>query len=186
MQADLAPARTSVAMFKVAPCLAAVALITLPADIAAQDTPAAPAWDFVEFEVRSWGGTRSSWRILPNGGGSWTVAVAEAGQSPAMPAAQEWHEIEPEVANYTQLEAILDKLPDPAPDHQDCSNFMTDAAYGTLRLTKGATTTEIAWNSGCFDDDYVAFMGVLREADQHMQALGKAAPVSRIEPAAAN
>ena len=100
MQADLAPARTSVAMFKVATCLAAVALTALPADIAAKDTPDEPAWDFVEFEVKSWGGARSSWRILANGGGSWTVAVVEVDQSPAMPDAQEWHEIVPEVANY--------------------------------------------------------------------------------------
>ena len=164
-------------------CCAAATLAAVPADLAAEPVPDAQAWDFLEFEVKSWGSSRSSWRMLPNGGGSWTVAVQEDGQPPNAPAAQEWHEIEPEAGNYARLEAILDKLPDPAPDFQACANFMTDAAYGTLRLTRGATTTEIAWNSGCLDDDYVAFMDVLREADQHVQALGKAAPVSRVEPA---
>lgn len=141
-------------------------------------------WDFVEFEVKSWGAPMSPWRILPNGGGSWTESVREDGQPPNMPAAQAWHEIEPEVSNYTGLETILQRLPDPAPDSQDCENFMTDAAYGTLRMTRGATTTEIAWNAGCLDEDYVAFMAILKEADEHMQELGKAAPVSRVEPAA--
>ena len=162
---------------------AGLALAALPAHLTAEPVPDAQAWDFVEFEVKSWGSSRSSWRMLPNGGGSWTVPVQEDGQPPNAPAAQQWHEIEPEAGNYVLLEAILDKLPDPAPDYQDCANFITDAAYGSLRLTRGATTTEIAWNSGCLDDDYVAFMDVLREADQHVQALGKAAPVSRVEPA---
>ena len=134
----------------------------------------------VVFEAKSWGAPIASWRILSNGGGSWTEAVREQG------AAQSdyrlaWHEIEPAAANYIALERILRQLPDPAPDSQACENFMTDAPYGTIRLTRGATTIEIAWNDGCMDDGYRAFMAILREADGHVQALGNAAPVSRIE-----
>ena len=149
----------------------------------AESTPAPfEPWDFVAFEVKSWGGPVTSWRILPNGGGSWTEAIRPEGTPPTSPASQAWHEIEADAANYARLEAILRKLPSPAPDFNACDNFMSDMAYGTLRLTRGATTTEIAWNDGCLDDDYRAFMAVLREADEHMQALGKAAPVSRVDP----
>ncbi|MBY6014981.1 hypothetical protein KUV75_08695 [Qipengyuania gaetbuli] len=144
--------------------------------------PPAPDWDFVAFEVKSWGGPITSWRILPNGGGSWTEAIRPEGQPPTAPASQAWHEIEPDVTNYAKLEEILPKLPSPAPDFDACDNRMNDMAYGTLRLTRGATTTEIAWNEGCLDDDYQDFMGILREADEHMRTPGKAAPVSRVEP----
>ena len=166
---------------------AASALFLLAPSAAFSGTPAdasAPDWDYVEFEVKSWGGPVTSWRILSNGGGSWTEAVRTNGQAPTTPASHAWHEIDPDAANYAALEAILRRLPNPAPDFNSCENFMSDMAYGTLRLTRGATTIEIAWNDGCLDDDYREFMGVLREAHEHMQALGKAAPVSRIEPPA--
>lgn len=149
---------------------------------AAEEAPPRPDWDMVAFEVKSWGAPVSSWRILSNGGGSWTEAVRPDGQPPTSVPSLAWHEIEPEAANYAELERILRQLPDPAPDADACENFMTDMPYGTLRLTRGATTIEIAWNSGCLDDGYVAFVSTLREADQHMQELGKAAPVSRVEP----
>ena len=177
--------RTTAEMKGAVRVIAGIALLGSALPLAAENKPPEP-WDFVQFEVKSWGAPISSWRILPDGGGSWTEAVPEDGQPPTVPAAQAWHEIEPDPANYAALEAILARLPDPAPDSGDCTNFMTDAPYGTLRLTRGATTTEIAWNSGCMDEDYLVFMGVLKEADPHMQAIGKAAPVSRVEAAPTN
>ena len=160
-------------------------LLLVPcAQTRAQTVSEPPAeWDFVAFEVKSWGGPVTSWRILPNGGGSWTEAIRPEGDPPTAPASQAWHEIEPNETNYNRLAAILRALPDPAPDFNACENFMSDMAYGTLRLTRGAVTIEIAWNEGCLDDNYQAFMAVLRAADEHMQTLGKAAPVSRVEPA---
>lgn len=139
-----------------------------------------PDWDMVAFEAKSWGAPISSWRILSNGDGSWTETVREQGAAYSNYRLA-WHEIEPAAANYIVLQRILRQLPDPAPDSQACENFMTDAPYGTIRLTRGATTIEIAWNDGCMDDGYRAFMAILREADGHVQALGNAAPVSRIE-----
>ena len=59
--------------------------------------------------------------------------------------------------------------------------MMNDAPYGTIRMTKGATTTEIRWNSGCMDQDYASFMGVLREADTLVSGWGKANPADRTE-----
>ena len=161
--------------------LAASALLMPLASSAQENTDDAP-WDFIEFEVKSWGSPLSSWRIIPDGGGSWAEAVRPDGTAPNEPASTAWHEIAPDEANYAKLVAILDDLPAPAPNSEYCTNFMSDAPYGTLRLTKGATTTEIAWNSGCMDDNYIAFVEILKAADQHMQSLGKAAPVSRIDP----
>lgn len=155
--------------------------------LAAGDRPSSdPDWDFIAFEVKSWGSQVSSWRMTPDGGGSWTQAVREDGAPFNQPAPLAWHSFEPEAANYTALETILRKLPQVAPDFEDCENRMSDAAYGTLRLTRGATTTEIAWNDGCFDEDYRAFLAVLKEADEHVADIGKAAPVSRVEQPAGN
>ncbi|MBX7496712.1 hypothetical protein K3172_12675 [Qipengyuania sp. 6B39] len=142
---------------------------------------AGPEWDFVAFEVKSWGAPVTSWRMLPDGSGSWTEAVRTEGEPPTTPPALAWHDIEAAPANYAALESILRRLPHPAPNYEDCDNFMNDAPYGTLRLTRGATTTEIAWNDGCMDEDYRAFVAVLKEADEHVASLGKAAPVSRTD-----
>lgn len=164
--------------------LAPAALLALwtAASLGAQEAPPpGPDWDFVAFEVKSWGAPVTSWRMTPDGGGSWTEALREDGTPFNQPPSLAWHTIEPAAANYSALEAILRKLPQVAPDYEDCENRMTDAAYGTIRLTRGATTTEIAWNDGCFDEDYRAFIAVLKEADEHVAAIGKAAPVSRVE-----
>lgn len=60
---------------------------------------------------------------------------------------------------------------------------LADAPYGTIRITRGATTTEHAFNTGCFDADYARFVAVLKEADTLVATWGKAAPVSRTESA---
>jgi len=165
-------------------CFVALAGLALaPAAAKKPVPPPGPDWDFVSFEVKSWGAPITSWRIGPNGGGSWTEAVNEEGQSPRAQPSLAWHEIAENPANYIALEEILRRLPDPAPNSSGCKNFMTDAPYGILRMTKGATTIEIAWNDGCRDPDYREFIDILREADQHIAGLGKAAPITRSEPA---
>ncbi|MGQ7830986.1 hypothetical protein [Altererythrobacter sp. Z27] len=149
----------------------------------AQDAPlkpTTPEWDMIAFEVKSWGAPISSWRVLSNGGGSWTetVRAKDAAYSDYQLA---WHEIEPDPENYITLEKLLRRLPKPVPDSQQCESFLPDMAYGTIRLTRGATTIEIEWNDGCMDESYRAFMAILKQADEHMQGLGKVAPVTRTE-----
>lgn len=82
---------------------------------------------------------------------------------------------------YRQVETVLSRLPDPIPDYADCANRMTDLPYGTLRLTRGATTVEIAWNSGCMDDAYRAFIATLKAADAAVADWGRAGRVLRTE-----
>ena len=50
-----------------------------------------------------------------------------------------------------------------------------------IRLTRGATTTEIAWNSGCQDRTYAPFLKVLRDADTLVSGWAKDVPISRTE-----
>jgi hypothetical protein len=53
---------------------------------------------------------------------------------------------------------------------------------GLIRLTRGATTTEIAWNSGCLDDAYRTLMDALKAADSLVAGWGRAGKILRREP----
>ena len=143
--------------------------------------PMAGPWDMVAFEVRSWGRPVTSWRLLRNGSGSWTETVEEpGGRAPRHTAV--WHEFEAGEQGYERVARELSRLPLPAPDPRGCRNLMTDLPYGTIRLTRGATTVEIAWNSGCLDADYRAFVGTLKSADSIVTGWGRAGRILRTEP----
>ena len=137
-------------------------------------------WDLIAFEVKSWGRPVTSWRLLSDGSGSWTEAVRDEG-APLHDYTLVWHEFAAGADGHRQVETLLSRLPDTIPDYADCANRMTDLPYGTLRLTRGATTVEIAWNSGCTDDGYRAFIEILKAADTTVAAWGRAAPVQRTE-----
>jgi len=158
------------------PLLALSASAAMAQDAAAPPPP--PEWDMVVFEMNSWGEPVVSWRITSQGGGSWTETErgARLGQYTLV-----WHEIEPAVEQYIALEEILRNLPQQAPDSSDCENFMTDQPYGTIRLTRGATTAEHAYNAGCMDEAYAAYLATLRSANDLVALWGKEAAVLRRE-----
>jgi len=137
-------------------------------------------WDLIAFEVKSWGQPVTSWRLLADGSGSWTETVHDDGAPPGGYRLV-WHEFAAGANGYQQVESILSRLPDPVPDYADCANRMTDLPYGTIRLTRGATTVEIAWNSGCMDDGYRAFIDTLKAADTMIAARGRTGRVLRTE-----
>lgn len=164
------------------PVFLAIALLSsMP--VAAQDTDAEPAeaeWDMIRFDVLSWGGPVTWWQFTPEYGGVWAQNTSDPGvYSETYTLA--FHPLEADRARYDALAGLMRRLPDPAPDSEPCENFLTDQAYGTIRLTRGATTTEIAWNSGCMDEDYAAFMAILREADALVSGWGREVPVGRTE-----
>lgn len=138
-------------------------------------------WDFIAMEVKSWGRPVTSWRLLPNGSGSWTEVVEARGEGPPGLNAV-WHEVEVGEAGFGRVVAALSRMPLPAPDPARCADFMPDLPYGTVRLTRGATTLEIAWNSGCMDADYRAFIAILKAADTLVAEPGRAGRVLRTEP----
>lgn len=142
--------------------------------------PPVPKWDMIRFEVKSWGSNVYSWQFTPSYGGVHMENVTpEDVQSKEQTIA--YRTLETDVGRYHQLEKTLDGLPVPAPDSAECENFIPDLAYGTIRLTSGATTTEISWNSGCQDRGYAPFLMVLREADTLVSGWAKAEPVTRTE-----
>lgn len=150
----------------------------------AMGLPMAGPWDLIAFELKSWGRPVSSWRLLRSGAGSWTEVVeARGGREPGYHAV--WHEVDAGEAGYARVAAELARLPVPAPDAAACAERMSDLPYGTIRLTRAATTLEIAWNSGCMDADYRAFIGVLKAADSIVAGWGRAGRVLRTEPLAA-
>lgn len=144
--------------------------------------PPPPEWDMVAFETKSWGEPLSSWRLGKDGGGSWTQTVRKDGARLG-DYSLAFHEIATDVQNYIAIERILSLLPEPAPDSSDCANFLSDLPYGTIRLTRGATTTEIAWNSGCMDENYKPFLDVLKRADMLVRKWGESSPILRTETA---
>ncbi len=160
----------------------ALAVLLLGANGAAQpsSSPWSGPWDMVAFEVKSWGRPVTSWTLLADGSGSWTEAVRDEG-APPDGYRLVWHEFAAGADGYRQVEAILSRLPESIPDYDDCANRMTDLPYGTLRLTHGATTVEVAWNSGCLDDGYREFIGTLKAADTVVAHWGRPGRVLRME-----
>ncbi|MCB2048595.1 MAG: hypothetical protein KDE32_10250 [Novosphingobium sp.] len=138
-------------------------------------------WDMMAFEMKSWGEPVTSWRIMADGQGSWTETVRETPDAPMGEYSLAWHEVTAGKGGFARLSAILSGLPDPAPAYRGCKSAITDQPYGTLRLTRGATTTEISYNAGCLDDDYVAFLDVLKAANLQVEEWGKAGKVLRTE-----
>ena len=140
-------------------------------------------WDMVRMEANSWGRMLSGWSIGPDGSGGWWVREnADGTQAPYGAYKVTYRSFEAGPEGWAKVREALADIPDPAPDPSvDCDNFMTDAVYGTLRITRQATTTETAWNEGCMDDGYVAIMDRFRAADELVEGWAKAGPVSRIE-----
>lgn len=164
-------------------CLALAALSSSALATSQEPAPRptqVPKWDMVRFELKSWGSNLYSWQFTPKYGGVHTENV-----EPDDPQTQEhlieYRSLEANLGRFQKLQAILSELPDPAPDSAQCQKFMPDLAYGTIRLTRGATTTEITWNSGCEDSDYAPFLRVLRDADALVRHWVKDVPITRTE-----
>lgn len=158
-------------------------LVALALSACATTTPTAKApVEHIAYDTNSWGRVVSGWTIGPEGEGTWYERVNDSGQpGPVGPYQLHHHDFDVGKAGFAELEALLTDLPDPAPSTTNCRQFRTDDLYGTLRLTTGATTEEIAYNQGCRDAPYQAFMAQLLEADALVADWGKAAPVSRTE-----
>lgn len=137
--------------------------------------------DLIAFETRSWGRTVSGWSIGPDGSGGWWRSTSESGSpGPYGPFRTTYHEIEPGPEGFARVAALLSGLPDPAPVATECEAFRSDDLYGTVRLTRKATTREIAWNAGCEDALYRAFIGKLHAADTLVAGWGMAGRQVRI------
>jgi hypothetical protein len=162
--------------------VALVAALTSPVARGADAAPGPMAgpWDMIAFEVKSWGRPVTSWRLLADGSGSWTETVEAQGERAPRPRAV-WHEVEAGVAGFGRIAGEYARVGFPAPDPQVCVEFLPDLPYGTLRLTRGASTVEIDWNSGCLDAQYQTFIQTLKAADTIVAGWGRAGRVLRTE-----
>lgn len=138
------------------------------------------AWDTIAFEVKNRGEPIYRWQFTPEYGGFW-MEVVDQGAQPSGQHTFAIHTLPADLQRYLVLEDIVGRFPDPAPDSAGCANYLPDAAYGTIRLTRAATTTEISWSSSCRDATYVAFTDLMKEADQLITSWGRRQPVSREE-----
>ncbi|MEN7538337.1 hypothetical protein [Aurantiacibacter flavus] len=161
--------------------LALLAALMLSACATTPPAADAPA-ERIAYDTNSWGRVVSGWIVGRDGAGTWYERVNDSGQpGPVGPYELRYHEFDVGPAQMAELEAVLANLPDSAPNPLDCEMFRTDDLYGTLRLTHGATTEELAYNQGCRDASYQRFMGQLLAADALVAEWGKAEPVSRTE-----
>jgi hypothetical protein len=154
--------------------------LALGTSAGAQARDATSAWDSVAFEMNSWGQPLASWTVFRGGGGNWVETVRE-GNTTFGKYTLVVHQVEAGDRGYGALLGILRNLPRQAPDYEACRNSMTDMPYGTLRLTRGSTTTEIAWNAGCMDKPYVEFLDTLKSANELVGGWGKSGKVLRSE-----
>lgn len=168
-------------MSRVTPILICVAFVSSPvASAPAVPPPPPPDYDAIQFEVKLRGEPVSAWTLNKDGSGVWIDTERPEGV-PFGEYTRVYHAIESDVQHYVAIEALLRRLPDPAPSHKGCKKFIHDAAYGTIRMTRDPTTIEIAWNSGCFDEQYLEFLGVLKQADQLVRGWGNSGEVMRRE-----
>ena len=137
-------------------------------------------WDMVSFEMKSWGEPLSSWRLMNDGGGSWTEAIRLEESGPGRYELVH-HEIPADLKNFAAVERILQTLPSPAPTASNCKKYFPDLPYGTLRLEIGATAVEIAWNSSCQDEAYQPLIDALREINDLVSEWGRNGAILRSE-----
>jgi hypothetical protein len=155
--------------------VAAALLFQTAAHANQSEGPAKPSWDMITFETRHFELNRppTKWILSPEGKGSWTEIIRHGKGDYET----RLHVIRVGAKGYAELEALLKTLPDPAPDDTDCDDLWGDFPNGTLRMTRGATTIEIAWNSGCRDARYKRLLDILMAADKKVGEWGMAGKV---------
>ena len=123
---------------------------------------AAPAYETIAFEIKSWGHVIRSWDVGADG----TVRHVKIDGSPFADHRLEHRTFAVEPADFARLATLAAALPSPAPDRDQCRERATDLPYGTLRLSRGNKEVEIAFDSGCLDAPYKAFIEQLIGMDE--------------------
>ena len=125
---------------------------------------AQPPFEAITFEIKSWGRPIDSWAVRADGSAEHVKMVDED------PSTFPEYTLEHRVftvlpADYAKLSAMAAALPEPRLSRDDCDERATDLPYGTLRLTRGEQEEAIAFDVGCLDARYQAFVGQLRAMD---------------------
>jgi hypothetical protein len=146
--------------------------------VGAQLAPAAgPAYRAIAFEVRSWGHVIKSWEVDADG----AVRHVKIDGSPFADHRLEHRDFAVDAAAYARLAALAAELPTPRPDRDQCKERATDLPYGTLRLTGGKGEEAVAFDSGCLDARYRAFIDQLLAMDDLVGGWAAQQPVDSVE-----
>ncbi len=153
---------------------------------ACQTVPSAPAAPpaALAFEVKSWGALVHSWSVAPDGTAT-AVTRQSAGGSPWPPYTLEHRRFTLSAAALAHLQSLAATMPDPAPSDDKCQRRITDAAYGSLSIARGADARQLKFYEGCFDAYYAPYLARLKAIDTLIMDAAARAPVERREEVAA-
>ena len=142
--------------------------------------PAPARYEAIAFTINSWGRSLGSWEVHADG----TVSHVNVEGSVFNAHRREHREFTIDGAAYRRLAAIAAELPEPRPQRADCKERATDLPYGTLTLSRGGVAEAIAFDTGCLDDRYQAFVGKLHAMDELVDGWAEQQPVDRVEEGA--
>lgn len=134
----------------------------------------------ISFEVKSWGAPIHSWSVAADGSATSIVRQSETG-SPRPPYTLEHRRfvLSPETAS--RLRALAGELPLPAPSDDHCHQRVTDAAYGTLSLSRGGQTATWSFYEGCYDAYYAPYLAKVKAIDALVMVQSSMAGIERRE-----
>ncbi len=142
--------------------------------------PAAAGLDGVGFEISSWGRPIDRWQVRADGTASYVAMVSDEG-APFTTYRLEHRAFTLAPGEWARLAALAAQLPQPRPTRDDCKMRATDMPYGTLRLAKGGREEMTAFDVGCRDASYQAFVDQLHAMDALVAEWARAHPVTRVE-----
>jgi hypothetical protein len=141
--------------------------------------PAAPV-AAVAFRISSWGRPIDSWEVRADGSASHVAMVSDEG-APFTTYRLEHREFTITPEDYARVVALAGELPQPRPSRDECEERVTDMPYGALELDKGGAREEIAFDVGCRDAAYQAFVDKLQAMDGLVTEWAKPHAPARIE-----
>jgi len=144
--------------------------------------PSAPprAYEAIAFDISSWGRPIDSWEVRADGTASHVKMVQDEG-APFRTYRLEHREFAVPPADFARLAGMAAALPRPRLDRADCKQRATDLPYGKLRLTQAGSAEDIAFDVGCLDAPYRAFVGQLRAMDAEVTKWAEAHAPARVE-----
>lgn len=134
----------------------------------------------IAFRISSWGRPIDSWDVRADGTAHHATMVTDEG-APFQTYRLEHREFTIAADDFARLAAIATALPQPRPQRDDCEMRATDFPYGALELSRAGTTESIAFDTGCHDAPYQAFVDQLQAMDDAVTALARPHPVARVE-----
>jgi choline dehydrogenase-like flavoprotein len=150
------------------------------ADVEAQAPAGKPALEAIAFQINSWGRSIGSWEVHADG----TVSHVHVEGSVFNAHRREHREFTVDGSAFRKMVAIAAGLPEPRPNRDECKERATDLPYGTLTLSRGGREEAIAFDTGCLDASYQAFVGKLRAMDELVDGWAEQQPVDRVEEVA--